>query len=179
MIDFGILSVIAVAIAVAIGIERLFSSINRHIMEDCRRTNAAIEALEAHQKALEFVLSRETVQPALKEFLIDVSDGILQRGVAQYFLKLLKQDQPPDWDEDDYAFNEQLKALERRDKDAYKQVLTVIRTGIAASVLQWPDTTKHVNELIVKLAEDKPEVANLRHNIRYRDPLDDAYQVAA
>lgn len=140
---------------------RLIQHFCRRLNEDKNRIQAATDALLEQGIAIEDFCDRDSVPNSLKKVLLDISQTILDRDAAHFFVHLVEHEEVSlAWDSPEEAkrfqeFQMQLDELALRDKEAREILNTATRRALVAAILQWPETTKSIARLSLRMAAEK------------------------
>jgi hypothetical protein len=153
-----------IAVALAAILERLLRQYLRKLRDDCARMDAALKALKDQQTLLNRIIDHENIAPAIKLFVVELSGVIPERNTALRMAEWIKNGMPFRSDEDQDLeadkFFEDLRLLNKSDPDAFELVVGALRGAFVTMMLQWPTTTRAMQQLAYKLAvESTTQVA--------------------
>lgn len=126
------------------------------IEADARRIRRATHALDKHVEAMRVILSDPEVSPEIRHFMLEFSTAVGSRDTAAAVPDLLLADKPDGAGDDARAgeiaeFTAAMKRLETRSPRAAEQIEVAMRSGVAAMILQWPETYHRLNQLLAEL----------------------------
>jgi hypothetical protein len=152
-----------VAVLVAVALDGLIHIFVRRTVDDTVRAGAAMDALDVQEQVLRQVLQRPNVPVKLKCFLFDIAQLIDSRPFAHHLADWVASGCPPvngtrrDAEDAD-EIEEMVAKLKRTDVDTYELVTGTLRQILVATLLQWPESAKHLFRISHRVvAEDSHE----------------------
>lgn len=155
----SIILTVGAAAVVAVAANEVMRVYLRTIRKDRARLHAATEALNDHIAAVEKLVASESVAPSLKKFAVTMASGSINHGCARRLVSVLRGSSPvPEAHAERTAeVVHALDLLKARHPDDYETFGRVLKSGVVALVLQWPDTSRAIEDLAVRMAKDSPE----------------------
>lgn len=143
----------AAAVATAVILEWLIRRADRGVQIDTQRVEAAETALSQHREAVESLLRNEMLDDEMRRFVLGYASAVIRRDIACTIVDMIVEHRVERYDvsEDAKAFEGRLADLQRRAPEAHSLLMHAVRSGLLASVLQWPESTKRLADVVVRL----------------------------
>jgi len=149
---------LAIAALFAVIIERLISSYRRRKLEDYNRLRILEQALLDQRADLETILSRGSVTPGMRSFILRLSQTVRSRETSLKFAAWMDRGEPKpkflpcekrlivDWQE-----------IRKRDRYAADLILAYVNRASLIMLLLWNETLRSLGWLGLDMTSEGPE----------------------